>query len=78
VKLLLTNEERLRRKRERWAKQAAERRKPGSEFKAYPEKGRTHQRRSGRRERAEVIISAYTMQVAERYFWLKRGIELPP
>jgi hypothetical protein len=45
---LLSNEERLRRQRERWTKQAAERKKPGSEFKALAlVKGRAHQRRSG-------------------------------
>lgn len=74
----LTNEERLRRQRARWARQAAERRQPGAEFKAYPERGRTYQRRIGLRERAEVIISAHAMQIADRYFWKKRGIELPP
>lgn len=75
---LLTNEERLSRQRARWARQAAERRKAGAEFKAYQERGRTHQRRTGLRERAEMIISSHAMQVAERYFWKKRGIELPP
>lgn len=78
MRTLLTNEERLRRMREHWKKQAAERRQPGSEFKVCPEGGRAHQSRSGVRERGERLISPHAMEVAERYFWRKRGFDSPP
>lgn len=68
---LLSNEERLRRLRVRWAKQAAERRKERAECNACPP-----QTCGGGEERSERLISPHTMRIAEAHFWGKRGINL--
>ncbi len=75
----ISNEQRLARLRERWAKQAAERRADTAAAKAFlTDKGRTHKSRSGVKDRGEKLISPYAMQVAERYFWRRRGFTSPP
>jgi hypothetical protein len=66
MRSLLTNEERLRRLRERWARQAAERRKERTEAGALPKltSGLSHER----------LITPHMMAMGEAYFWGKRGI----
>lgn len=71
---LLTNEERLRRQRARWAKQSAERRKERAEAaKLIPKLT------SGvKTERRERLITPHMMAIGEAYFWGKRGIDFKP
>lgn len=71
---LLSNEERLRRQRERWARQAAQRRAETADLKAFAEKSRKNRGRCGVSDRREKIITPAQMKLGEAYFWGNRGL----